>query len=223
MYPPLSKIMSDHRRMVYQKGVQPTRLVEVWTDSVYYPEDRTSLVVTAFDLYSSLFSDCAYSVFSGLRTGRSMNHFRISGDQYASWTRCITKYLALKKCSSRRAFRDITSSGIDSLNRLAYEITESRVWDVKGASLDPVYNPTRPPPSPEIKANALIYSQSLAPYLIKDLVGIILTYAIDVTLPSHLRCSKETEDGTRCNQLRAPPLDSCKKHKDTLYCLANHY
>ena len=225
MYPSLSKIIYDHRRMVYQKGCHPNRLVEVWTDSFDYrpSEDRTSLVVTAFDLYSSLFGDCAYSIFSGLRTFRSMNHFRISRDQYTSLTHCIKKYLTIKKCSRRVTFRDVTPRGMDLLNKLAYEITELRVWDVKGVSLDPVYNPTRLPSSLEIKAEALIYSQSLTPYLIKDLIGIILTYAIDVSLPNHLRCSKETKEGTRCNQLRVTSLDSCRKHKDTPYYLANHY
>ena len=223
MYISLFKIIYDHKRIVRQKGRQPNRLVEVWTDSVYCsPKGRTSLVVTSFDLYSSLFADCAYSIFSGLRTPRSMNHFQISSDQYTSWTHCIKKYLTVKKCSRRQAFKDVTPKGMKLLNKLAYEITVSRVWDVKGQSLDPVYNSNRPPSSPEIKNEALIYSQSLSPYLIKDVIGIILTYSIDPTLSNHLRCSKETKDGIRCNQLSVNSLGSCLKHKDSPY-LSNHY
>ena len=223
MYLSLSKIIYDHKLIVWQKGRQPNRLVEVWTDSVYCsPKGRTSLVVTSFDLYSSLFADCAYSIFSGLRTPRSMNHFQISSDQYTSWTHCIKKYLTVKKCSRRQAFKDVTPKGMKLLNKLAYEITVSRVWDVKGQSLDPVYNPNRPPSSPEIKNEALIYSQSLSPYLIKDVIGIFLTYSINPSLSNHLRCSKETKDGIRCNQLSVNSLGSCLKHKDSPY-LSNHY
>ena len=223
MYLSLSKIIYDHKLIVWQKGRQPNRLVEVWTDSVYCsPKGRTNLVVTSFDLYSSLFADCAYSIFSGLRTPRSMNHFQISSDQYTRWIHCIKNYLIVKKCSRRQAFKDVTPKGMKCLNKLAYEITVSRVWDVKGQSLDPVYNPHRPPSSPEIKNEVLIYSQSLSPYLIKDVIGIILTYSIDPTLSNHLRCSKETKDGIRCNQLSVNPLGSCLKHKHSPY-LSNHY
>jgi len=222
MFISLFQIIYDHKRLVRQKGRQPNRLVEVWTDSIYRSsEGRTSLVVTAFDLYSSLFGDCAYSIFSGLKRTRSMNAFQISSDQYSNLTHCIKKYLGVKKCSSRVAFRDVTPKGLKLLNKLAYEITVSRVWDVKYRSLDPIYNPNRP--TSEIRNEALIYSQSLSPYLIKDVIGIILTYSIDPTLPNHLRCSKENKDGTRCNQLSVSFLDSCMKHKHNPYYLSNHY
>jgi hypothetical protein len=221
---PLHKIISDHRRIGRQKGRQPKRLVEVWTDSLYRSsKGRITLVVTSFDLFSSLFGDCAYVIFSGLKTNRSVNEFQISSDLYTSFTHSITQYLIVKKCSRRAAFRDVTPKLIKLLNKLAYEITVSRVWKVKKKSLDPVYNPNRPSPSPEIKNEALMYFQSLSPYLIKDVIGIILTYSIDISLPNHLRCSKETKDEIRCNQLSVSPLRSCLKHKYQGFFLSNHY
>lgn len=218
----LYKIISAHEQIsVQKKKCSPSRLVEVWTYSTYFhtPEGRiTSLVITAFDLYSSLFGDCAYSIFSGLKGMRSLNFFQIPSDQYTNLTRGIKQYLTVKKCSSRTAFRDVTAKGLKLLSEIAYKITVSRVWAVKHRSLDPVYNPAS-----EIKNEALAYYQNLSPYLIKDVIGIILMYSVDPCVPNHLRCSKENQDGTRCNELSVSALDSCVKHQNNPYYLSNHY
>ena len=134
----IGKIIQDHNQVRRQKD-RPIRLVEVWANSE--PPYISSLVVTAFDLYSSLFGDCAYSMFSEMKETRSMNVFQISNDRYRDLTRRIKQYLTVKKCSARSAFRDVTTKGLELLSELAYEITASRVWTVKQRSIDPVYNP----------------------------------------------------------------------------------
>jgi len=229
MYPSLNKIISDHRRIAREKGYEPGRLVDVWTDSEYYSDvdgrgliTKRSLVVTAYDLYASLFGDCAYSIFSGLKSGRNMNIFGLSSE-YTKLTDGIKQYLTMRKCSCRVAFKDVMPKGLARLHELAYEITESRVWILKCRSLDPIYNPACPPPRLEIGNEALIYSQSLDPYLIKDVIGIILSYSVDVRLSNHLRCSKENQDGTRCNQFKVRSWNSCMKHKYNPSSLSNHY
>ena len=225
----IGKIIQDHNQVRRQKD-RPIRLVEVWANSE--PPYISSLVVTAFDLYSSLFGDCAYSMFSEMKETRSMNVFQISNDRYRDLTRRIKQYLTVKKCSARSAFRDVTTKGLELLSELAYEITASRVWTVKQRSLDPVYNPYRPPPFPEIGIEvtaegrpplAVVYFQILSVYLIKDVIGIILMYSIDPCLPNHVRCSGENKDGTRCNRLRAVPSGSCLDHTNSPYFLSNHY
>ena len=162
-------------------------------------------------------------MFSKMEGTRSMNIFQIPMHQYRNLTRWIKQYLTIKKCSVRCAFRDVTPKGLDLLSELAYEITASRVWNVKRRSLDPVYNPYRLLPLPEIEPEVLVYSQILSSYLIKDVIGIILMYSIDLCLPNHVRCSKENKDGTRCNRLRAVLSVSCLDHKNNPYFLSNHY
>ena len=218
----LNKIIYDHGQISFEKGQEPRRLVNVWV-STLQSSSISSLVVTAFDLYSSLFGDCAYSMFSEMKGDRPMNVFKISNDQYRDLTCWIKKYLTVKKCSARYAFRNVTSKGLELLSKLAYEITVSRVWAVKHRSLDPVYNPYNPLPFSEVGTEALVYSQILSTYLIKDVIGIILMYSIDPCLPNHLRCSKENKDGTRCNLLRWVPTGSCLDHKNNPYFLSNHY
>jgi len=256
----LNKIIYNHGQISLEKGQEPRRLVNVWVRTLQFPSTAershgvtASLVVTAFDLYRSLFGDCAYSMFSEMKGARPMNVFQISSIQYRDLTQCIKKYLSVKRCSARFAFRrSLTSKGLEFLSELAYEITVSRVWAVKHRSLDPVYNPYCPPPFSEVGTEALVHSQILLTYLIKDVVGIILMYSIDPCLPNHLRCSKENTserptpqseatppglrvaegsgagglnevNGTRCNRLRLVPGGSCADHRNNPYQLSNHY
>lgn len=225
----MSKIINDHIQISRQKGRDPKRLVDVWIRSNYFiPKTQTSyfvssLVITAFDLYLSLFGDCAYSIFSEIEGTRPMNSFQIPMSQYRDLTRWIKETLIVKKCSVRTTFRNIAPDRLDLLSEIAYKLTVSRVWDVKQRSLDPVYTPSCPLPDPEIEKEVVVYSQVLAPYLISDIVDLVLIYCIDPCLPNHIRCANESKDGTRCNRVRDGALLSCRAHKNLHELLSNHY
>ena len=225
----MSKIINDHIQISRQKGRDPKRLVDVWIRSNYFiPKTQTSyfvssLVITAFDLYLSLFGDCAYSIFSEIEGTRPMNSFQIPMSQYRDLTRWIKETLIVKKCSVRTTFRNIAPDRLDLLSEIAYKLTVSRVWDVKQRSLDPVYTPSCPLPDPEIEKEVVVYSQVLAPYLISDIITLILIYCIDPCLSNHIRCANESKDGTRCNRVRDGVSLSCRAHKNFHKLLSNHY
>ena len=218
----VAKIIRGHNQVSRSKD-QPLRLVEIWVDSE--PPYTSSLIVTAFDLFSSLFSDCVYSMFSNpeINAPHASNFFQISIDQYTILTDALSQYLTVKHCSLNQAFRDVTSKGLELLSERAYEITVSRVWAVKHRSLDPILNPNTIPNNPELAKEILLYHQTLSPYIINDVIGIILAYSIDLCRPNHLRCSKENKDGTRCNRLSSVPTSSCMDHQHNPYFLSNHY
>ena len=226
----VAKIIRGHNQVSRSKD-QPLRLVEIWVDSE--PPYTSSLIVTAFDLFSSLFGDCVYSMFSNseINAPHDSNFFQISIDQYTILTDALSLYLSVKHdraapwmgCSLNRAFRDVTSKGLELLSERAYEITVSRGWVVKHRSLDPILNPNTIPNNPELAKKILLYHQTLSPYIINDVIGIILAYSIDLCRPNHLRCSKENKDGTRCNRLRSVPTSSCMDHQQNPYFLSNHY
>ena len=129
----------------------------------------------------------------------------------------------LRGCSLKPAFRDVTTKGLELLSELAYKITVSRVWAVKHRSLDPIFNPNTIPNNPKLAKEILLYRQNLSPYIINDVIGIILAYSIDLCLPNHLRCSKENKNGTRCNRLKWGPQGSCRDHTNNPYELSNHF
>ena len=225
----MSKIINDHIQISRQKRRDPKRLVDVWIRSnCFIPKTQApyfvlSLVITAFDLYSSLFGDCAYSIFSKLEGTRPMNSFQIPISQYSDLTSLIKESLIEKKCSVRTTFRNMALGRLELLSEIAYKLTVSRVWAIKHRSLDPIYNPSCPLPDPEIEKEVVVYSQVLAPYLISDIVDLVLIYCIDPCLPNHIRCANESKDGTRCNRVRDGALLSCRAHKNLHELLSNHY
>ena len=218
----VAKIIQGHKKIAPQKD-GCIRLVEVWVNSE--PPYISSLVVTAFDLFYSLFGDCVYSMFANpvINEPRALNFFQIPLEPYTEWMNCLSQYISVKKCSVKPAFRDVIPKGMVLLSKIAYDITVSRVWKVKQISLDPVYNPHTVLTNPKLTQEILLYHQSLIPYIIKDVIGIILVYSIDPCFPNHLRCSKEDKNKTRCNQLRIPPSWSCREHQHNQYFLSNHY
>ena len=218
---PLSRIIRDHQRLSGQRGGEPGRTTEVWA-SANHPSGLSvsTLVVTARDLHRCLFGDCIYSLFSAIPGLRTVNEFQLPKHQHRDLVGKIQASFARERRAARGAFRTLSPEQLALLSAVAYDLTAARVWTVKRFSLDPVYSNKM-----VSTKNVLVLSRTLAPFLIKDLVDIVLAYAVDVCRPNDKRCGHETKEGGRCNRAREESSVACRLHRGVSpsLLLANHY